>query len=118
MRLRRAAEHHEVMRMIKPQDHISTVEYYHGLCACGCGQMGHDVHHALIGRQKKFPELDAPENLVLVNHYEHIARKFDNQDWRRKFYQKQCNRFGVDHMQAWIDNLPAKLDRDRIDFID
>jgi len=88
------------------------------LCACGCGQRGHDLHHALFSRLKRFPYLDAAENLVLVNHDEHIARKFDNVEWRKKFWALQCKRYGVEHMEEWIAGLPAKLDKKRIDFID
>ena len=35
-------------------------------CECGCGKLAQDAHHALIGRRKRFPELDCPENILLV----------------------------------------------------
>jgi hypothetical protein len=85
-------------------------------CACGCGQTGHDLHHCLIGRRKGFPELNAPENLILVNHLEHISRKFDNLEWRRKFWKIQCDRYGEQHMKQWVASLPDKL-RHRLDFM-
>ena len=67
---------------------------------------------------KRFPELDAPENLLLVNHDEHILRKFDNQAWRKYFWQVQIDRYGYEHMMEWLNNLPAKIDRSRFDFVE
>ena len=87
------------------------------LCECGCGKIAHDAHHALIGRRKKYPELDCPENIILVNHDEHILRKFDNLQWRRYFWKRQVDRYGLEHMTAWVKSLPSKL-RHRLDFMD
>ena len=85
------------------------------LCECGCGQRGHDLHHALIGRHKRFARwLDVEQNLILVNHEEHIARKFDGLFWRKRFYALQAQRYD---MRSWISSLPDKL-RHRIDFIE
>lgn len=84
-------------------------------CECGCGKMAHDAHHALIHRMRRFPELDCPENIILVNHDEHIARKFDNLEWRMDFWMLQINRYGRDHMNKWISGLPDKLNS-RLDF--
>ena len=77
------------------------------LCSCGCGQQGHDMHHALIGRRKRFPELNAPRNLVPVNHWEHINRKFDNQKWRLFFWEHQCKKYGKDKMIEWVESCPT-----------
>ena len=85
-------------------------------CECGCGKLAQDAHHALIGRRKKFPELDCPENIMLVNHDEHLLRKFDNLEWRRYFWKRQCDRYGEDHMLEWIKSLSPKL-KNRLDFI-
>ena len=74
--IRRAAERHavlgEIERMKIDKERIGGDMGW--MCACGCGQRGHDLHHALISRLK--------------------------------------------HMEEWIENLPAKLDKKRIDFID
>ena len=112
--IRRASEHHLVMMNIDKERIGGDMGW---MCACGCGQRGHDLHHALFSRLKRFPYLDADENLVLVNHDEHIARKFDNVEWRKKFWALQCKRFGLEHMEEWIESLPKKLDRSRIDFV-
>jgi len=85
-------------------------------CECGCGKLAQDAHHALIGRRKRFPELDCPENILLVNHDEHLLRKFDNIEWRRYFWQVQIDRYGYDHMMNWVNALPSKL-RHRLDFL-
>ena len=87
-------------------------------CESGSGKIGHDLHHCLIPRQKRYRAwLDTPENLMLVNHYDHIAGTFDTWQWRCKFWQMQCKRYGLEHMEAWIDGLPAKL-KHRIDFVE
>ena len=87
-------------------------------CESGSGKIGHDLHHCLIPRQKRYRAwLDTPENLMLVNHYDHIAGTFDTWQWRCKFWQMQCKRYGLEHMETWIDSLPAKL-KHRIDFVE
>lgn len=79
------------------------------LCECRCGQSGEDLHHALLGRRVNFPELDCAENLIIVNHAEHINKKFDNRKWRSKFWKIQVKRYGYKHMIQWVENLPAKI---------
>jgi len=87
-------------------------------CESGSGKIGHDLHHCLIPRQKRYREyLDVCENLMLVNHYDHIDGKFDTYEWRRKFWRMQCKRYGEARMMAWINSLPPKL-KHRIDFIE
>ena len=86
------------------------------LCDCGCGKEGHDLHHAFIGRKKGYVILDDERNLVLVNHDEHIARKFDNQEWRKKFWIRQLRRYGLSRMSDWLMELPVKFDN-RIDWL-
>lgn len=88
------------------------------LCECGCGEIGHDLHHCLIPRQKRYRAwLDAKENFMLANHAEHLRGDFDTWEWRCWFWKMQCKRYGREHMQGWIDSLPAKL-RHRIDFVE
>ena len=80
------------------------------LCDCGCGKPGHDLHHAFIGRKAGIPELDDERNLVLVNHDEHISRMFDTIEWRKKFWKVQLKRYGLSRMEAWITEIPVKLE--------
>lgn len=91
-------------------------------CECGCGKEGQDAHHALIHHIKKqgktkYRELNDPRNLILVNHQEHINRKFDTREWRRKFWKMQVKRYGEASMMEWIDSLPEKL-KYRLDFVE
>ena len=87
------------------------------LCECGCQQIADDRHHCLIPNLKNFPMLDVEENIVLVNHWEHTdKRKFDCLEWRQRFWDIQCRRYGKEHMQEWLDGLPDKL-RYRKDFV-
>ena len=86
-------------------------------CACGCGKFASDAHHCLIPNLKRFAEhVNTPLNIALVNHEEHIARLFDNRDWRRTFYLQNVKRYGQEAMDAWINSLPAKL-KHRLDFL-
>lgn len=91
-------------------------------CECGCGKEAHDLHHAFIHNirksgKTKWPELNDPRNLILVNHDEHIARTFDTLFWRRRFWARQIVRYGEESMQEWIDSLPDKLKMTRLDFL-
>ena len=88
------------------------------LCACGCGQVAHDKHHCCIPDLKRFHNLlDVRYNVALVNHHEHTTlKKFDNQQWRRKFYLQNVARYGQSAMDEWIASLPAKLAH-RLDFL-
>ena len=99
-----------------PYDKRELFEERGQRCECGCGKLAQDAHHALIGRRKRFPELDCPENILLVNHDEHLLRKFDTLEWRRYFWQVQVDRYGRDHMTEWAMSLPHKL-RHRLDFM-
>ena len=128
--IKRAAEHHEVMAVIgkpKPEKHVKTkrnppIDKYailihrSRLCDCGCGELGHDLHHAFIGRKAGHPELDDERNLVFVTHEEHIARKFDNREWRIKFWRRQLYRYGIFAMMDWFNSLPPKM-QSRIDWL-
>ena len=99
-----------------PYDKNKIIKERGAICECGCGRVGQDAHHALIGRRKKFPELDCPENIVIVNHVEHVLRKFDNIKWRIFFWEVQCKHYGYEHMIKWVESLPEKL-KYRIDFV-
>jgi hypothetical protein len=101
-----------------PIDKYAILIHRSRLCDCGCKQVGQDLHHCFIGRMKGYPILDDERNLVLVEHNEHIARKFDNLLFRVFFWEKQCQRFGKKAMLEWVDAvLAAGLDRSRIDWL-
>ena len=51
-----------------------------------------------------------------MNHAEHINRKFDTLEWRRRFWKMQVERYGEAEMMEWIDSLPEKL-KYRLDFL-
>ena len=55
--------------------------------------------------------------MILVNHHEHINRKFDTHEWRKRFWKKQVERFGEEKMMEWVNSLPIKL-KHRIDFVE
>jgi len=91
------------------------------LCQCGCGKHGHDAHHAFIHNIKRagksrYPQLNDQRNLILVNHDEHIQRKFDTRTWRQRFWKLQVERYGEAAMMEWVESLPDKLSN-RLDFI-
>lgn len=100
------------------QEFIESRRYF---CECGCRQGGHDAHHVFIHNIKtkgktKYPQLNDPRNLVLVNHDEHISRKFDTMEWRLRFWEKQCKRYGEENMMEWVNSLPDKI-KPRMDFL-
>ena len=105
---------------MKTVDELRETRGY--LCDCGCGQENHDRHHCLIPQINKkgvtkWKELDDERNLVLVNHWEHVElKKFDNHEWRKRFWKIQVERYTKPVMMAWVDSLPAKLSN-RLDFI-
>ena len=86
------------------------------LCECLCGKAAHDAHHALIPNLKRFSEyVNDKRNIILVNHTEHLSRKFDCHEWRVKFYKRQVLRYGQEAMDEWLNSLPAKM-KHRITF--
>ena len=69
-----------------------------------------DLHHALIGRMKGHPELDCEENFMVACHYCHVGKELlDTQDVKLWFWNVQCDRYGYDHMIAFIKDLPLKV---------
>lgn len=77
-------------------------------------------HHCLVPDRKRFhEEVTVKENLMAVCAYCHTGIcVLDRREVRIWFYDVQCNRYGVDHMEDWLKSLPAKLwISGRIDFI-
>ena len=88
-------------------------------CESGSGKRGHDLHHCLFRRNKRFAAyIDVEENYMLANHQDHLDGKFDTLEWRRRFWEIQCKRYGEEHMRNWIMSLPAKLLLCEFDFAD
>ena len=65
-----------------------------------------EVHHALIRRDVRFPELNTEENYAILCSTCHQTGYVDTEEWRHWFWGKQCRRYGEAHMRAWLDALP------------
>jgi len=101
-----------------PYDKATLFSQRGQYCDCGCNQFAHDAHHFAVPNLKRFSEWANDErNIVLVNHDEHISRKFDNDEWRLKFWKRNILRYGITSMLAWKDAAPAKLDNHRFSFL-
>lgn len=102
---------------MKTYHELATKRGY--LCECGCGLPSSDRHHCLIPHLKRGGEiLNDERNLVLVNHHEHVdLKKFDNLEWRRRFWKLQCRRYGEAAMLEWVNALPEKMKKTRLDFL-
>ena len=69
-----------------------------------------DLHHALIGRMKGHPELDCEENYMTACAKCHTGDELlDTQEVKIWFWNVQCQRYGLDHMQEWVKSLPLKV---------
>lgn len=84
-------------------------------CECGCNQQAQDAHHCFLPNLARVDTNDA-RNIMLVNHQEHIARKFDNREWKLFFWHRQVARYGEDMMLEWLNTIPKKF-RHRLDFL-
>jgi len=93
-------------RLIKERGSTCEVE--------GCYNLATEVHHVFYGRRrgKRHPvsELDVDENFMLVCHSCHSttgkALSYEN---RVAFWEKQCERYGHEHMVKWHESLPIKV---------
>jgi hypothetical protein len=92
-------------RLIKERGGICEVE--------GCYNNAVEAHHCLYKRRRgkhPVPELDMDENLQLVCYEDHhVTGKADSYENRVQFWEKQCERFGREHMIAWHESLPIKV---------
>jgi len=66
-----------------------------------------DLHHALIGRMKGHPELDVKENGELLCKECHANA--GGYEQKKRFWAKQCARYGEEHMEKWLDSLDLKV---------
>ena len=71
-----------------------------------------DLHHSLIGRMKRKPELNVEYNAELLCKECHANK--GNYIQRYRFWQKQCRRYGEEVMREWYDNLPLII-KERFD---
>lgn len=69
-----------------------------------------EKHHAILRRDKRFPELDSPINFMVVCHHCHMSGEVDTWEAQRLFYFLQRARgFKVDE---WLAALPIKVKPD------
>jgi hypothetical protein len=68
-----------------------------------------DLHHCLIRRDKRKPELNAEENYQCLCHYCHMSGYGDTRENRQVFWMRQVERYGYDHMTAYLEDLPLKV---------
>lgn len=69
-----------------------------------------DKHHAIIPRDKRFPELDNPINFMVVCHHCHMTGEVDTWEARVLFYFLQkAKGYKVDE---WLASLPIKTKPD------
>lgn len=62
-----------------------------------------DLHHSLVGRMKRKPELNVEYNAELLCKECHANPGAYNE--RLVFWKKQCKRYGTEVMRAWHDGL-------------
>jgi len=77
-------------------------------------------HHALIHDIKRWHDiLTVKENIMQACEVCHRGEcVLNGYDVRVKFWQIQCARYGVEHMEDWVNSLPVKLTYSRrIDFV-
>lgn len=66
-------------------------------------------HHALLRRDKRFPELDDEKNLILVCIECHYTGAVDSKEARRIFWNRLCERYSELAMLDWLESLPLKV---------
>lgn len=76
-----------------------------------CGQRpAIDLNHCLIHDAKRYHKaLTVEENLELVCTECHQREYVHTWEHAKQFWVIQCERYGVDHMQAWLADLPLKV---------
>ena len=74
---------------------------------------GLEVHHCLIHRSKRFPQLDDPMNCQLLCRTCHSSGEVNGHPWRVKFLRSQHEKYKRDDVTVynWFINLPEKLQR-------
>ena len=72
-----------------------------------CGNDATDLHHGLIGRMKKKPELNVEENAELL--CKECHKNVGGYPERCEFWKIQCDRYGRSVIKAWYDGLDLKI---------
>jgi len=100
---------YDMPRVLDPFSNPSAeelAEYRDWTCEiCGM-ERGVQRHHALFRRDIRFPQLDCALNYQLVGVICHMSGCADTRANRLEFYEKQCERYGKDVVDGWIDSLP------------
>jgi hypothetical protein len=66
-------------------------------------------HHALFGRDRRFPQLDVLINYQAVCENCHTGTgEADYRANKTAFYARQCERYGKAVVDGWIESLPLK----------
>jgi hypothetical protein len=69
-----------------------------------------DGHHCLIHRMKKFKELGLPQNIMWVCNQCHLHNgELNSWEFRVRFWDTQCDRYGKETMVEWLNTLPLKI---------
>lgn len=69
-----------------------------------CAGRGTQRHHGLIRRRLRSPERDALINYQLACYVCHTQTGFaDSKENHESFYQMQCERYGKDFVDRWIE---------------
>lgn len=80
----------------------------HQTCAMS-GEYPVEFHHCLYKRMKRFPELNAPENLLPLTKKWHAIFEAGGYEYRCKAWQMKVEEYGAQHMTDWHDKLPMKV---------
>lgn len=68
-----------------------------------------DLHHCLLRRDKRKPELNNEINYQCLCHICHMQGLGDTLENRRIFFTRQVERYGYLTVMDWLDSLPLKL---------
>lgn len=68
-----------------------------------------DLHHCLIRRDKRKPELNHEINYECLCYICHMEGAGDTLEHRRLFYVRQVERYGYLAVMDWLENLPLKV---------
>lgn len=90
------------------------------LCEWCNSRAGVERHHCLIHDAKRYHDvLTVEENLMLACPECHTGTRILNSKMVRAwFWHRQVKRYGLEHMEEWLESLPDKLKwSGRVDFV-
>jgi len=88
--------------------HYNTAYMASHTACMSCGRAGDDWHHAVYRRMKSVPQLNEPENLLLLCKACHAEFHETGYSGRCLAWLMKCQEFGLEHMTRWHDELPMK----------